>query len=334
MFAQIREAFSIIAKGHKKAFQWIFIFWSLLSILRLCIPIVTATVIAKLQDNLNFQTLTGVLIFWLIFNSFFQRLLDYLEWFLRDRIDLFRRFFSNQLFQQTFKNLLDMPPLIVENKQAAKILSNIHSIADTLTEISHTSWRLLGDSISWIGASLILLKERPSFALIVLFCSLAQVYSSIQIKKLFSKLDEFTQKRNDINTEKTDHLNYVVTINTLAIQDRILTDIMQKMNALSLARYKNNEKQNFIYLSVIFWEILPLMITSILAAKTALETKDIGHFVLVTGMVGTMIHALEPIVHHFGNMVNNLKIYHKIKDEMQYDHTLDLKFGKGKLPTG
>ena len=73
------------------------------------------------------------------------------------------------------------------------------------------------------------------------------------------------------------------------------------------------------------------MITDILAAQTAIQTKDIGHFVLVTGMVATMLRSVKPITDHCRELIENLQTYHRIKDEMHYDHTLDLKTGKEKL---
>ena len=76
------------------------------------------------------------------------------------------------------------------------------------------------------------------------------------------------------------------------------------------------------------------MIVAVLAAQEVMETKDLGRFILLTGMVSTMIGRGMILTSFLGWIVRKIKQYHKLMESMNYDTALDLKSGREKLPAG
>lgn len=330
----LKEALSIAAKGHKNMFGWSFILWVFWGILRLCVPVVSAIVITQIQGAFDTKTLTGVLIFWIIINSslgHFNNFLDFVFW---DWMEPLRLFCHNHLFKQNLKNLLNTPPIVLENQQSSKVVSTINSLNQSVSMILMHFTRLFTRFVSWAGAVIILLKEKPSFALIAFICWLCGYYCNIKIVKHFSKADELEKRRIDLHSEKTDHLDNMVNINTLQIQDEVVGDISQKLEEFAWFSFKCNMKEDLARSLIFFWDVVPVVITSLMAAVTAIQTGDVGHFILLTGLVATMVNTGSGVLFFSGIIVKNIKTYRKLTDEMKYDHSLDLKLGKEKLPTG
>ncbi|MBR6231985.1 MAG: ABC transporter ATP-binding protein [Alphaproteobacteria bacterium] len=330
----LKEALCIATKGHKKMFGLTVILWVFRGIIKVLCPIVASIVVTKIQGNFDEKTLAGVLIFWLVVNAFLGRFLDFLDYVFWDWMEPLRLFCHNYLFKQNFKNLLNIPPIVLENQQSAKIVSTINSLNQTMSYIIMHSLRILTWVVAWLGAVLILLKEKPSFALLTFVCWLASYFSNSKIVKRFSKVDELEKMRIDNDAEKTDHIDNMVNINSLQIQDEVVTDIGQKLDDYAWFSFRANMKEDAARILLLFWDVLPLIISSLVAATTAIQTKDIGHFILLTGLVATMVNTGAPILFFSGTIIKSVKTYRKLTNEMKYDHSLDLKLGKEKLPEG
>ena len=330
----LKEALSIAAKGHKKLFGWSAVLWAFRRLTRLSMPIVTSIVITQIQGRFDSQTLTTILIFWIIINSFLGYLLDFMDFVFWDWMEPLRMFCHNHLFKRNLKNLLDTPPIVLENQQSSKIVSTIDSENQAVSMILMHFMRILTRFVAWVGAVIVLLKEEPSFALIAFACWLCAYYTNIWIVKRFSKADELEKRRIEIKAEKTDHLDNMVNINTLQIQNEVVEDISQKLEDFAWFSFKCNMREDVARGLLAIWDTLPVVITSLMAATIAIKTKDVGRFVLLTGMVSVMVNMGSAILFYVGVMLKSVKTYRKLTDEMKYDHSLDLKLGKGKLSEG
>ncbi len=330
----LKEALSIAAQSHKNMFAWSFVLWVFWGILRLCVPVVSAIVVTQIQDSFDTKILTGVLIFWIIINSSLGHLNNFLDFVFWDWMEPLRLFCHSHLFKQSLKNLLDTPPIVLENQQSSKVISTINSLNQNVSMILMHFTRLFTRFVSWVGAVIILLKEKPSFALIAFVCWLCAYYCNVKIVKRFSKADELEKRRIDLHGEKTDHLDNMVNINTLQIQDEIVGDINQKLEEFAWFSFRANLKEDLARALILFWDVVPVLITSFMAAITAIQTGDVGHFILLTGLVSTMVNTGSGVLFFSGIIIKNVKTYRKLTDEMKYDHSLDLKLGKGKLPMG
>ena len=136
-----------------------------------------------------------------------------------------------------------------------------------------------------------------------------------------SKADELEKRRIEINAEKTDHLDNMVNINTLQIQNEVVDDISQKLEGYAWFSFRANMKEDLARGLLAIWDTVPVVITSLIAATIAIETKDIGRFVLLTGMVSVMVNMGSAILFYVGVMLKSLKTYRKLTDEMKYDHS-------------
>ena len=122
----LREALCIATKGHKKLFGWSVVLWIFWGMLRLAAPVAAAIVVTKIQDSFGATTLTGILIFWIIINSSLGNILNFFDFIFWDWMEPLRLFCHNHLFKQNFKNLLNTPPIVLENQQSSKIVSTIN----------------------------------------------------------------------------------------------------------------------------------------------------------------------------------------------------------------
>ena len=330
----LKEALCIAAKSRKRLFAYSLVVWSVWAGLRLCVPIVVAMVISQIQDGFDTKVMTGVLIFWIVVNSSLSYLINLLDFIFWDWLEPLRLFCQNHLFKENFRNLLTTPPIILENQQASKIISTINSQNDALSRILMHVIRVLTRGIAWLGALVILLKEKPSFAGIAFVCWLAAFYTNAKIVKHFSKADELEKRRIQYDAEKTDHMDNMVNINTLQIQDRVIDEISAKLDDYAWFSFRANMKEDLSRGLLFFWDMLPVIITSLMAANIALQTRDVGRFVFLTGLVSTIVGAGSGILFFCGFMIKSVKTYRKLTNELTYDHSLDLKFGRSKLPAG
>jgi ABC-type multidrug transport system fused ATPase/permease subunit len=136
------------------------------------------------------------------------------------------------------------------------------------------------------------------------------------------------------DSQKTDHLDNMVNINTLQIQDEVVNDITEKLENYAWFCFRSCMKEDVARGFTFLCNIIPIAITSLIAALNAIQTKDIGSFVLLTGLTSSMVGTGSGISFFAGVLVKNLKTYRKLTDELKYDHSLDLKLGRGKLPDG
>ena len=330
----LREALCIATKGHKKLFGWSVVLWIFWGMLRLAGPVVAAIVITEIQDSFEATTLTGILIFWIIINSSLGNILNFFDFIFWDWMEPLRLFCHNHLFKQNFKNLLNTPPIVLENQQSSKIVSTINSLNQTVSMILMHFMRLSVRFVSWAGAAIILLKEKPSFAAIVFVFWVCGCCIDIKVVKHFSKVDELEKMRLENDAQKTDHMDNMVNINTLQIQDQVIDDICHKLDDYALFSFRANMKEDGARGLFFLCNIAPIIITSLIAATAALQTKDIGYFILLTGLTSSMVGTGSGMAFYGGVLVKSLKTYRKLTDELKYDHSLDLKLGQGKLPGG
>ena len=320
----LKEALRIAAQGHKNMFTWSFVLWVFWGILRLCVPVVSAIVISQIQNSFDTKIMTGVLIFWIIINSSLSHFNNFLDFVFWDWMEPLRLFCHNHLFKQNLKNLLDTPPIVIENQQSSKVISTINSLNQSVSMILMHFTRLFTRFVSWFGAVIILLKEKPSFALIAFVCWLCAYYCNVKIVKRFSKADELEKRRLDLHAEKTDHLDNMVNINTLQIQDEVVEDISQKLEGFAWFSFRANMKEDLARGLLLFWDVIPVLITSLIAAITAIQTGNVGLFILLTGLVSTMVNTGSGVLLFSGISIKNVKTYRQLTDEMKYDHSLDL----------
>jgi ABC-type multidrug transport system fused ATPase/permease subunit len=120
----------------------------------------------------------------------------------------------------------------------------------------------------------------------------------------------------------------------LQIQDEVVNDITEKLENYAWFSFRSCMKEDAARGFTFLCNIIPIAITSLIAALNAIQTKDIGSFVLITGLTSSMVGTGSGISFFAGVLVKQLKTYRKLTDELKYDHSLDLKLGRGKLPDG
>lgn len=330
----LKEALCIAANGHRKLFAWSVVLLVFRGALRLLLPVVTAIVIAKIQGRFDAKTLTSVLIVWIVIDAFLGHFVDFLEFIFWDWMEPLRLFCQNHLFTENFKNLLATPPIVLENQQSSKVISTLNSLNQALSMVLMQSMRIFTRLVSWVGAVVFLLKEKPSFALIAFACWVCAYFTNTRIVQRFSKMDEIEKKRIQYDAEKTDHMDNLVNINTLQIQDQVIDDVSQKLDEYARFSFVCNMKEDVARGVVVFWDILPMVITGLLAAVMAIQTGDVSRFILLTGLTNTMVNMGSGILFFSGFVIKNVKTYRKLTNELTYDHALDLKYGRAKLPAG
>ncbi len=330
----LKEALCIAANGHRRLFAWSVVLLVFRGALMLLLPVVTAIVIAQIQGQFDAKMLTTVLIFWIVIDAFLWHFVDFLEFIFWDWMEPLRLFCQNHLFTENFKNLLGTPPIVLENQQSSKVISTLNSLNQALSMVLMQSMRIFTRLVSWVGAAVFLLKEKPSFALIAFVCWVCAYFTNTKIVQRFSKMDEIEKKRIQYDAEKTDHMDNLVNIHTLQIQNKVIDDVSRKLDEYARFSFICNMKEDVARGAVVFWDILPMVITGLLAAVTAIQTGDVSRYILLTGLTSTMVNMGSGILFFSGFVIKNVKTYRKLTNELTYDHTLDLRYGREKLPAG
>ena len=334
IISDLKESIRLATIGHKKLFYWSFVLWTIRGIGRLMVPIFAAIVISKIQGSLSQKALTGILVFWIFLSCFWEQSIGFLDQLFWDWVEQLRYFCYTHLFNKSFRQILSIPPVILENKQSSKVISTVDSLNNQLSLVVLHSLRIFTWLVSFIGAFIILLRAKPFFAFLTFFCWLGSWYTGLKVEKKYAKEGELEKMRLQNDAEKTDHLDNMTNINSLQIQDDILSDISQKMERYCWFGLKWILKEDLARFPLVLWSSVSGITTGIMAAVEAIETGDVSRFVFLTGLVNVMITTGAPILGFSASVVKRLKAYRKIEEELAYDHALDLKLGCEILPTG
>ncbi len=325
----------LMMHSHRKLCVITICLWSLRGALSLLIPISSAIVLEQLQMHMNETQLPLVVIGWIIFQCVFQPTYRYfcdLIWLWYDHVE---SFFKNGLFKKIFDVILKMPPIVLEGQQATKVVTNIGALNKNITDMMEAFFRGLAFFVPWFFAGIILLKEKAIFAAIVFTCWFFAVVIERLINKHFSRDGELEKWRVQNEAEKADQLDNLVNIGALNIQDQVLQEVHEKMEKYTFASLKVNLKLQLIkYISGMTAGIFPIVICNLMAAADVLKDHELGHFVLITGMVSEMVVNGNILVWCVGRIARKTKAYHKLLDTLSYDHNLDLKVGRRSVPYG
>jgi len=308
--------------------------WTLLGLMGVGIPWISAKLITAIQNDVGQQTLTLIMIFWTVFSAF----LSPFNWWCWDLAWNVNHhlvgFYNDRISIENLKKMFKRPQLALEGEQSDKIVATIGAARDHIQAILHRLGQTCSAGVSFVVATAILLKEEPIYALILFVFLLLSVWIKSWIEFKYNPDAELDQMRIKINAEQTDHLNNIVNIGALGREKEILDDVEQKLNENRWRSFKVLMKADIMRSSNYIISIASNVVIMLLAVMDAMKTGDVGRFILLTGMARTMASEGAPLSFFVGTVVSQTKAYRKIMDELEYNHKLDLKVGRERMPEG
>ncbi|MBP5343920.1 MAG: ABC transporter ATP-binding protein [Alphaproteobacteria bacterium] len=334
LWQDLISAFRLMTHNHKWMF-WIMLgLYIIRGLMDLSLPIIGAIVLGKLQLQLNDTQLTISMLAWLVLSAISHPIYFHFSETVWDIHSSISEFYNNSLFVGMLRKVLRMPPLTLEGQQSAKIISTINSLNNTVSVLVVQIARWIGFFVPFVMSFVVLLATRWSYAAIALISWIVGTSLTHWILNRFSRDGELNIMQIKNGAEKTDQLDNLVNINALNLQDSIINTLYNRLEKYAKISLLIHLKLSLLTSIPVLILTIPLVVISIWAAYDVLETKDLGRFVLLTGMVSTFISRGVTLTGFWGFIVRQIKKYHKLMETLKYDTTLDLKMGKTQLPTG
>ena len=334
LWQDLIAAYRLMTQNHKWMF-WIMLgLYVLRGIMDLSLPIIGAVVLGKLQLQLNDTQLTISMIAWLVLSAISHPVYFHFSETVWDIHSSISEFYNNSLFVGTLKKVLRMPPLALEGQQAAKIISTINSVNNAISVLVVQMARWVSFFVPVVMAFSILLVTHWIYAVLSLSFWILGTILSRWILKKFSRDGELNVMQIKNGAEKTDSLDNLVNINALNLQESVVHTLYKRLEIYAKMSLYIRLKLSILTFIPVLILAIPMIIISIWAAYDTLETKDLGRFILLTGMVSTFLSRGVTLTSFFGFLVRKLKQYQKLMETLKYDTTLDLKTGKKQLPAG
>ena len=334
LWRDLISAFRLMTENHKWMF-WIMLgLYLIRGLMDLSLPVIGAIVLGKLQLQLNDTQLTISMITWLVLSAISHPIYFHFSETVWDIHSSISEFYNNSLCVGTFKKILQMPPLTLEGQQSAKIISTINSLNNTISVLVVQIARWISFLVPFVMSFAVLLATRWSYAIITLLSWIAGTVLTHWILNRFSRDGELNIMQIKNSAEKTDQLDNLVNINALNLQESITNTLYKRLEKYAKISLLIRLKLSLLTSIPVLILTIPLVVISIWAAYDVLESKDLGRFVLLTGMVSTFISRGVTLASFWGFIVRKIKNYHKLMETLKYDTTLDLKTGKTHLPAG
>ena len=334
LWQDLASAFRLMTQNHKWMF-WITLgLYLIRGLMDLSLPVIGAIVLGKLQLQLNDTQLTISMIAWLVLSAISHPIYFHFSDIVFDSHSSVIEFYNNSLFVGTLKKVLRMPPLTLEGQQSAKIISTINSLNNTISVLVVQIARWVSFLVPFVMAFIVLLSTRWVYAAIALISWIIGTFLTHWILNRFSRDGELNIMQIKNGAEKTDQLDNLVNINALNLQDSVIQTLYRRLEKYAKISLLVHLKLSILTSIPVLILTIPLIAISIWAACDVLETKDLGRFVLLTGMVSTFISRGVTLTNFWGFIVRKIKKYHKLMETLKYDTILDLKTGKNKLPRG
>ena len=310
------------------------ILWGLVGLMGVALPWASSVLVSVIQNDVGQQTLTLVILFWAIFNAglgpFHYWCWD-LVWNVSSHLI---RFYNDRMSMANLEKLFKRPLLVAEGEQSDKVVATIGTAREHIREILHRVGNACAAGVSFIIATLVLLKEQPIYVLILAVFMALSMWLKSWIEFKYNPDSELDEMRIKMRAEETDHLNNLVNIGALGREKEILEDYEDKLRENRWRAFRASMKADLMRSGNYGISIISNIIITLMAVVDALQTGDVGRFILVTGMARTMASEGAPLCFFIGSVVAQTKAYRKAMDSLEYDHKLDLKTGRDRMPLG
>ena len=310
------------------------ILWSFLGLLGVAFPIVSSCLISSIQKDVGQQMLSFIMIVWTVINASLGPFNAWCWDFAWNITHHLIRFYNDRMSIANLENLFKRPMLVAEGEQSDKVIATISTAREHIAEILHRIGQACSAGISFAIATVILLKEEPTYAAILFAFMLLSIWIKSWIEFKYNPDSELDQMRIKMRAEETDHLNNLVNIGMLGREKEILGDVEKKLADNRWRTLKVSMKADLMRSSNYIISIVSNVIITLLAVVEALKTGDVARLILLTGMAKTMASEGAPLSFFVGTVVSQTKAYQKAMDTLEYDHKLDLKTGRDRMIDG
>ena len=336
-FQFVREALRVCLSAPKKdrrVFLIVVAVFGCSAGLGALIPVLSAKVLNALQDSLSASVITGILIAWTLLYIFIYHALDWIyeagDWFLEI---VFRRY--NTLFcQEKTKAFLNIPPLLLSSDFRQKAVSLIPRIGRLGENMVYHIARMTYPVCHLIASTVLLIGLLPVWSVIILALSFLHCFLNIWLnKKVKENMNNVIKAETTNDTFREDMLENAANIRALGIEQEALAELEQKYENFHQLNYKYRVQQVLLSLFPTALNIVSYLLIAFLAIHLAFEQKDIGSYVLLTGLGFDVLKYMVRISNRFKWLHLNGMDYINLNNQMTWDSRLMPKFGKEKIAT-
>ena len=336
-FQMVKEILRICLsapKKDKRVFLWVVGLFGISAGLGALIPVLSAKVLNSLQDSLSTSVITGILITWTVLYVFIYHSLDWIyeagDWFLEV---VFRRY--NTLFcQEKTKAFLRMPLLLFSSDFRQKAVSLIPRIGRKGEDVIYNITKITYPSFHLVTSIILLISFLPLWSGAILVLSLFHCIVNIWLnKKVKENMDNVNNAETSNDAFREDTLENEGNIRMLGIEKQILNDLQTKYEYFHDLNQRYRIKQILLSLFPTSLNIISYLLIVFIAIHLAFEKKDIGTYVMMTGLGFDVLKYMLRISNRFKWLHLYTMEYINLNKQMDYDPSLMPKSGKGKLGT-
>ncbi len=336
-FQFIKEVLGICLsapKKDKRALLGVVVFFGIAATLGALAPVLSAQVLNTLQDSLSSNVITGILVAWTFFYIFikqFSRWFDDIATAFQEIV--FRRY--NTLFcQEKTKSFLKLPPLLFLSDFRQKAVSLIPRIGSYGENMVYNITRLFYPLFRLIASIIFLIGFIHLWSFSILALSLCYCFLNIWInKKQTRNIENISRMETEIAAIREDTLENAGNVRALGIEFKVLDELQKKYNIFHDLNQKYRTKEVLLSLVPAFVNIIGYLIIVFIGIHLALQQKNIGTYVLLTGLGFDTLHYITKVASVLKWLHFYCMDYLNLDKQTNYDTSLMPKSGKGKLST-
>ncbi len=334
LFVYLKEVLADTTKKNKKIFLFMSCLWAMSGFAGIIITWGNASLLSSIQNHLNQTTLVGILIFWSMFIAILPQLSSWIENFRWEVDNVVLNYFSDHIYLKYLEKIFYRPELSLNGQTTVKVIEVLQKACQNIRTGIFRCFQAILTLVGFSVATGILLSNKPTYALLVLFFWGITAYVKAKVETTYNPTADLEVIQVKYGAESADHIENIGNIHTLNMEEEVLKELREHRNAFRDLSYKLEKKACYNRSSIYIINSIPTILITLLAVSDTLSSGDVGRFILLTGMASTMTSMGTPLSFFFGDMAVQFKSYKKLMAELEYDHNLDLKVGKGKIPTG
>ena len=334
LFIYLKEVLTGTTKKNKKLFILTAFLWGFCGISGIVYTWVSATLLSSIQEHLNQTTLVGILIFWSVVISMFPQVCGWASNFKESTINIFLNYYSDHIYLKNLEKIFHRPELSLSGQSTLKIIEVLNRACQNVRNGLWRCMQAIMTTMAFVVSACILLFNQPMYAVIILIFLVVIAQLKLKIETKYNPKSELELVQVKNGTESADHIDNLENIHALCLEKEVLKELRAHRISYRDLSYELRKKLCYNRIPIYFLNGISTIIITLMAVSDALKSGDVGRFVLITGMASSMVVNGTPLSFFFGEMAVQFKSYKKLMGELEYDHKLDLKVGKGKLPEG
>lgn len=334
-FKILKESFYICKNASKTNRKWLWyglIFAGISASIDAMFPVLEGWVLELLKNALPSQVLNTILIIWTVLFVCTSSLDGWLKSVYNTIETITYERYGDASYLAKLKSVLSMPALSLNAKEIQKIATATERASHYSVEILYQLLRETTQICRFLISIIILTTLSPLLCVLsIILLMLNIVFSDWLERHMKNETEGIEELRQRYSTTRRDTLDNTENIRVLGIQRTVLSQL-NKMNEKYHTMYAKAEMHRRVWGGIQFiLNGLVRLFVVVGAIHTALQTQNIGTYIMVTGSFAGIMGSMNSILNIWTYFRRNIIVYMKASQELEYNAQLQVPFGTRKI---